>query len=217
MTKSPLKIAREALETCAINPDMPYFHENRYWFDERKVKEALAALSAQSDERPNQQSEKEALHAWIAERYGTSFDSFTYGVMEESWNARAALAQQPSAQQEPVAWMWQHEETGRIGFIDEWQKMHGWEANNPRLKIIKPLYTHPPINQSLTTQAQSDAKDAALLDYLDQQDCHLVCNINRFWFEYPDGGYQVNQHDTVRAAIAEMMQLDAAIAAKEGK
>ncbi len=45
---------------------------------------------------------------------------------------------------EPVAWMWQHEETGRIGFIDPWQFEQGWQASNPRHKLIKPLYTRPP-------------------------------------------------------------------------
>lgn len=38
-----------------------------------------------------------------------------------------------------VAWMWQHEETGRVGFIDQWQIENGWQAANPRLRIIRPL------------------------------------------------------------------------------
>lgn len=42
---------------------------------------------------------------------------------------------------EPVAWMWQHEETGRTGFVEADQLAMGWEANNPRLKIVAPLYT----------------------------------------------------------------------------
>lgn len=44
---------------------------------------------------------------------------------------------------EPVAFMWQHEETGRVGFIDPWQVENGWQKGNPRLKIIKPLFTRP--------------------------------------------------------------------------
>ncbi len=45
---------------------------------------------------------------------------------------------------EPEAWMYQHEETGQIGFIDTWQVEQGFEANNPRLQIICPLYRNPP-------------------------------------------------------------------------
>lgn len=45
---------------------------------------------------------------------------------------------------EPVAWMWQHDETGRVGFVDVWQVECGkWEAGNPRLKLIAPLYRAP--------------------------------------------------------------------------
>jgi hypothetical protein len=44
---------------------------------------------------------------------------------------------------EPVAYMYQHEETGNIGFIDQWQVDNGFEKNNPRLKIITSLYTSP--------------------------------------------------------------------------
>ncbi|AFU45411.1 hypothetical protein C380_08545 [Acidovorax sp. KKS102] len=40
---------------------------------------------------------------------------------------------------EPVAWMWQHDETGRTGFVDCWQVENGWQVNNPRLKLVRPL------------------------------------------------------------------------------
>jgi hypothetical protein len=54
------------------------------------------------------------------------------------------IAQQaPVAQGEPVAWMWQHEETGRTGFVDAWQVEQGWQKNNPRNRIVGPLYTTP--------------------------------------------------------------------------
>lgn len=45
---------------------------------------------------------------------------------------------------EPEAWMYQHEETGQIGFIDQWQVENHFEENNPRLQLICPLYRHPP-------------------------------------------------------------------------
>ena len=59
--------------------------------------------------------------------------------------ARAVLAKwgQPQAVAggEPVAWMWQHDETGRTGFVDCWQVENGWQENNPRLRIVSKLYT----------------------------------------------------------------------------
>lgn len=54
-----------------------------------------------------------------------------------------ALTEQP-AQQEPVAWMFQHEETGRTMCIEAQQLGWGFEKGNPRLKKIAPLYTTPP-------------------------------------------------------------------------
>ena len=54
--------------------------------------------------------------------------------------------QQPTTTErkgEPVAWMWQHEETGHKGFVEADQLAMGWEAANPRLKIVAPLYTSP--------------------------------------------------------------------------
>jgi hypothetical protein len=46
--------------------------------------------------------------------------------------------------QEPVAWMFQHEETGRAMCVDAQQVEWGFEKGNPRLKKIAPLYTAPP-------------------------------------------------------------------------
>jgi hypothetical protein len=57
----------------------------------------------------------------------------------DAWQARAALAEQG----EPVAWMWTHDETGRIGFVDQWQLDNGWQEANPRLHVTTPLYTAP--------------------------------------------------------------------------
>ena len=72
---------------------------------------------------------------------------------QTAWNARAQQpdsnppefdgikTQQPVAEREPVAWMWQHEETGRIGFVDSYQIENGWQESNPRLRLSMPLYT----------------------------------------------------------------------------
>jgi len=41
----------------------------------------------------------------------------------------------------PVAWMFQHDETGRTTCIDSWQVGNGFEQLNPRLEKIYPLFT----------------------------------------------------------------------------
>lgn len=53
---------------------------------------------------------------------------------------------------EPVAWMFQHEETGLIKCVDFQQVEWGFEKNNLRWQKIGPLYTHP----------QDQKKDEAL-------------------------------------------------------
>jgi hypothetical protein len=65
-------------------------------------------------------------------------------------------AEQP-AQQEPVAWMFQHEETGRTMCVDAQQVEWGFEKGNPRLKKIAPLYTSPPAQRKPLTDEQIDA------------------------------------------------------------
>ncbi len=59
--------------------------------------------------------------------------------------ARAALSAHLLAYPvgKPVAHMWQHDETGRTGFVDQWQLDNGWQAANPRLQVISPLYRNP--------------------------------------------------------------------------
>lgn len=64
MTNDPLKVAIEALQTCAIKPDMPYFPEHRYRFDEKQVKEALSALTAHQELPKGESSDAERLD-WL--------------------------------------------------------------------------------------------------------------------------------------------------------
>ncbi len=54
----------------------------------------------------------------------------------------AATRAQPEP--EPVAWLFQQEETGLTDCIDTQQVEWGFEKNNPRWKKIAPLYTAPP-------------------------------------------------------------------------
>ena len=42
---------------------------------------------------------------------------------------------------EPVAWLFQHEETGLVEIVDSQQVEWGFEKNNPRWQKIGPLHT----------------------------------------------------------------------------
>lgn len=68
-----------------------------------------------------------------------SMPFFREDQMRAYGDARAAHAV-AQRQGEPVAYMWQHDETGRIGFVEAEQIANGFEAANPRLHIIGPLY-----------------------------------------------------------------------------
>jgi hypothetical protein len=53
------------------------------------------------------------------------------------------LAAQQNSESEPVAWMFQHEDTGMVSIIDLQQIEWGYEAANPRWKKVSALYTTP--------------------------------------------------------------------------
>ncbi len=49
-------------------------------------------------------------------------------------------------EQEPVAWMFQHDETGRMNYVSN-DGIHNpamFLEMNPRYALVYPLYTHPP-------------------------------------------------------------------------
>lgn len=58
-----------------------------------------------------------------------------------------------------IARMWQHDETGRLGFVDEWQLENGFEANNPRLKVVSALADHAQAT-ALISQLQGELEAA---------------------------------------------------------
>jgi hypothetical protein len=64
-------------------------------------------------------------------------------LMRACYEEQKKLAQQEC---KPDAWMWQHDETGRTGFIEA-HLSHGWKRMNPRLKLVRPAYFHPPVQQ----------------------------------------------------------------------
>jgi hypothetical protein len=49
--------------------------------------------------------------------------------------------------QEPVAWMWQHGETGACGFLENAprEELERWERINKPRAIVAPLFATPPI------------------------------------------------------------------------
>lgn len=99
---------------------------------------------------------------------------------------RAVLARwgtPPAVAGEPVGWMWQHEENGRTGFVDCWQVENGWQENNPRLRLVSKLYTHP----------QPAAQDAERKPLADSVARNLVWSIESAWHRSDD----VNEDDAV--------------------
>ena len=56
--------------------------------------------------------------------------------------------------QEPVAWMFQHNETGRMSYVSN-DGLHNpttFIEMNPRYALVCPLYTTPPQRKPLTEQ-----------------------------------------------------------------
>jgi len=53
---------------------------------------------------------------------------------------RAAIIADLCGDVEPVALMFQHNATGRIAFVDTWQKNNGWATANPRYKEVGALH-----------------------------------------------------------------------------
>jgi len=63
-------------------------------------------------------------------------------------NARElGLDYEPAPVQEPVGYLFQHEETGLTTVVDVQQVEWGFEKNNPRHQKIGPVYTTPPAAQ----------------------------------------------------------------------
>ena len=52
----------------------------------------------------------------------------------------------------PVAWMFQHDETGRTTCIDNQQVEWGWHSENPRWNLVCPLYATPHTNGCVSNE-----------------------------------------------------------------
>jgi len=70
-----------------------------------------------------------------------TYHNVDWTILSAVKNLRQAITE--AENQEPVAWMFQHEETGRTMCVDAQQVEWGFEKGNPRLKKVAPLYTSP--------------------------------------------------------------------------
>ena len=82
-------------------------------------------------------------------------------ALAESRREVAAL----KAVQEPIGYLFQHEETGLTTVVDVQQVEWGFEKNNPRHQKIGPVYTTPPAAQrpdvdALVALARADEREA---------------------------------------------------------
>ena len=120
---------------------------------------------------------------------------------------RAAIIADLCGDVEPVALMFQHNATGRIAFVDTWQKNNGWATANPRYKEVGALHGASTVaalkSERDALQARVDAleKDAARYRWLRDGDLSA---------EYPYPVMRVGSFGRTDYAIwAE--ELDAAI------
>jgi hypothetical protein len=82
----------------------------------------------------------------------------------------------------PVAWLFQHEETGVVHIVDCQQVEWGFEKNNPRLQKIGPLYAIPDTHCIMPVRLTKKMIEAALPELMreDDEDKHralgqLIC------------------------------------------
>jgi hypothetical protein len=69
--------------------------------------------------------------------------------MQSSVDRAVNAMAQPAPVQEPVGYLFQHEETGLTTVVDVQQVEWGFEKNNPRHQKIGPVYTTPPAQQAV--------------------------------------------------------------------
>jgi len=109
------------------------------------------------------QAAQTALEAWDRSRQWP----FPIRPDKEFDALRAALAQPIISPEikgdkaEPVAYLWQHSETGRTRILEKDQV---WTASNP-WKRVGPLYLHPPRRQPLTDDQIDKIAEDGLTGY----------------------------------------------------
>jgi len=73
--------------------------------------------------------------------------AYKWALEDRQWLEAENARLRGALKEEPVAFEYQHEETGVIGYIDQWQIDNGFFKSNPRLQLIGPLYRHPPVRE----------------------------------------------------------------------
>jgi len=110
---------------------------------------------------------------------------------------------------EPVAFMFQHSETGRIAFVDAWQKENGWATANPRYKEVGALHGASTV-AALKARVAELEKDAELLDWLEEKHYALhpikeAAGDDQYtlWWQVTDKRKSISGHPlgNIRAAI----------------
>ena len=101
---------------------------------------------------------------------GAEWGAFDLSALMELDDILAA----PQQAAEPVAWEFQHEETGLIDFVDPQQVEWGFEKNNPRWQKIGPVSRHPPaqvVQEAVPTTIYLGKGDKIVADiYADEVD-----------------------------------------------
>lgn len=71
---------------------------------------------------------------------------------------------------EPNTWLYQHEDTGQIGYVNQWQVDNHFEENNPRLQLIHQLLpvTKKPEESSAEKEYRGNADTEKLLVLADR-------------------------------------------------
>lgn len=84
------------------------------------------------------------------------YEFTTLTTLERFANLVAAKAIKELESQEPVAWMFQHDETGRMNYVsnDGTHNPTMFLEMNPRYALVCPLYTTPP-QQELVCRGQA--------------------------------------------------------------
>ena len=140
---------------------------------------------------------------------------------------RAAIIADLCGDVEPVAFMFQHSETGRVTFVDAWQKENGWSAGNPRFKEVGALYgastlaAAQALNAELVARVERLEKDAARLDFVCSSPNRMVERESGLWRVYEDVAptdhpTAVWQGMSTRWHVSPREAIDAAIAARSG-
>jgi len=69
----------------------------------------------------------------------------------------------------PVAWMYQHEETGVTGFADEQQIAWNFEKNNPRLQRVCALYALPDTHRIVSVELLKSVANETINPYIKKE------------------------------------------------